>query len=106
MLNQPGDPTSATACQTDLTNHLETVMTTLKRRRTATLIYTSTTALAYLLAFSTPLVNGITITALLILGAGTYATWRVQQMPPPPARPVEPAISTTLATVEQDSNAA
>lgn len=81
-------------------------MTTIKRRRIATLIYTSTTALAYLLAFSTPVVNGTTIAALLILGAGTCATWRVQQFPQPQARPVEPAMSTTLATAEQHSNAA
>lgn len=81
-------------------------MTTLKRRRIATLIYTSTTTFAYLLAFSTPVLNGITIAALLILGAGTYATWRVQQTPPSQARPAQPAMSPTLATAEHHNNAA
>lgn len=81
-------------------------MTTLKRRRIATLIYTSTTALAYLLAFSTPVVNGITIAALLILGAGTYATSRVQQIAPSQAQPVQPTISPHIETTEHHRTAA
>ena len=54
-------------------------MTTLLRRRIAILIATTSTALAYAIGFSTPVLNGATLMAFLMLAAGTYTAHRIQR---------------------------
>lgn len=63
-------------------------MTTLLRRRIAILIAITSTALAYAIGFSTPVLNGVTLMALLVLAAGAYAAYRVQRPTPAQETPV------------------
>ncbi|POH72507.1 hypothetical protein [Arthrobacter glacialis] len=57
-------------------------MTTLLRRRIAILIAITSTVLAYAIGFSTPVLNGVTLLALMVLAAGTYAAHRIQRSMP------------------------
>lgn len=54
-------------------------MTTLLRRRIAILISITSTVLAYAIGFSTPVLNGVTLIALIVLAAGAYAAHRIQR---------------------------
>lgn len=73
-------------------------MTTLLRRRIATLLAITSTALAYAIGFSTPVLNGVTLMALLVLGAGTYAAYRIQR--PQPAQKAAVRLRATSADIE------
>lgn len=73
-------------------------MTTLLRRRIAILIAITSTALAYTLGFSTPVFNGVTLMALLVLAAGTFAAYRVQRPLPAQESPVD--LTSSCADIE------
>lgn len=64
-------------------------MTTLLRRRIAVLIVITSTVLSYAIGFSTPVLNGVTILALLVLAAGAYAAHRIQRPTATTETPVE-----------------
>lgn len=81
-------------------------MTTLLRRQISIIIFTTTYALALLLAFSTPVINGVTVAALLILGAGTYGANRVQRIVSVKSATFEAPLTEDLNDHERHSTAA
>lgn len=81
-------------------------MTTLLRRRIAILTAISSTALAYAIGFSTPVLNGVTLVALLVLGAGTFTAYRVQFLTEATEAPVEQTTDPETAVLPQHRQAA
>lgn len=81
-------------------------MTTLPRRRIATLIAITSTALAYTIGFSTPVLNGVTLLALLVLAAGTYAAHRVQRSPATTETPVQLPAAPKVSNLPQHQQSA
>lgn len=73
-------------------------MTTLLRRRIAILITITSSVLAYALGFSTPVLNGVTLIALIVLAAGAYVAHRIQC--PLPAKEAHVELAASSATIQ------
>lgn len=78
-------------------------MTTQPRRRLAILILIATTVLAYAIGFSTTVLNGVTVLAILFLAAGTFAAYKVQRLPAPISASAEDTIP-LFSTAGNESN--
>lgn len=50
---------------------------TTRRNFPAAATFVATVVLSLALAFSTPVINGVSILALLLLGAGAWTTWHL-----------------------------
>lgn len=77
-------------------------MTTLLRRRIAILIVITSTVLGYAIGFSTPVLNGVTLMAILVLAAGAYAAHRIQR--PLPAKEAPVVLSASSAAIESSQH--
>lgn len=78
-------------------------MTTQPRLRRAILILIATTVLAYAIGFSTTVLNGATFLAMLVLAAGTFASYKVQQLLAPTSGSAEDTLP-LISTAGNESN--